>query len=69
MRSQEFPQTPLRLILTFLKPHRAYFLGLLLIPLLWAIDVSLRPYLNKADACYSPNLSLIVNKTIKLSNR
>ena len=52
MRSQEFPQTSLFLILTFLKPHRAYFLGLgfLLIPLLWAIDVSLRPYLNKADA-------------------
>jgi ATP-binding cassette subfamily B protein len=47
MRSQEFPQTPLRLILTFLKPHRAYFLGLLLISLLWAIDVSLRPYLIK----------------------
>ena len=47
MRSQGFPQTPLRLILTFLKPHRAYFLGLLLISLLWAIDVSLRPYLIK----------------------
>jgi ATP-binding cassette subfamily B protein len=47
MGSKKFPQNPLTLIVTFLKPHRFYFLGLLLIPFVWAIDVSLRPYLIK----------------------
>lgn len=47
MVSKKFPQTPLQLILTFLKPYRFYFLGLLSIPVLWALDVSLRPYLIK----------------------
>jgi ATP-binding cassette subfamily B protein len=47
MASKKFPQTPLQLILTFLKPYRLYFFGLLSIPVLWALDVSLRPYLIK----------------------
>lgn len=43
----DFPQTPTKLIFTFLKPHKFYFMGLMLISILWAIDVSLRPYLMK----------------------
>ena len=42
-----FPQTPTQLIFTFLKPHKLYFMGLMIIPVVWAIDVSLRPYLIK----------------------
>ncbi|MBL0942206.1 MAG: ABC transporter ATP-binding protein [Alphaproteobacteria bacterium] len=47
MQQPHFPTTPFKVILHFLKPYKLHLLGLFLISLLWAIDVSLRPYLIK----------------------
>jgi ATP-binding cassette subfamily B protein len=47
MRQTSFPQTPFKVILHFLGPYKLYLLGLSLISIIWAIDLSLRPYLIK----------------------
>ncbi|WP_032112463.1 ABC transporter ATP-binding protein [Candidatus Paracaedibacter symbiosus] len=62
----KLPATVLQFVKVITKPYRLHLLGLVIVGLLWAIDLSLRPYLlklilDKVDV--SPS-STVINQTI-----